>query len=180
MAQWCLCYSSCFCESLALWYSVLICHLPDICSSITTCVAGNRLMNVGFFSLVRVRLKFASRHYADALYFVSKINISLKVRCAVEIQPTGDHSDNLKMTAFRYTVLYSLIEVAWHYRCAYCLHYQGLFITLAMVTVHTSKTSVCINKIKWRYIPEGCHLHTCCCENLKSQPVTTCCTVCML
>jgi hypothetical protein len=29
------------------------------------------------------------------------------------------------MTVFWCIVLYSLVEVYWHFRCAYCLHYQG-------------------------------------------------------
>jgi hypothetical protein len=35
--------------------------------------------------------------------------------------------------------------------------------------VHISETSVYANKTSWRYIPEGCHLHAHCRENLKSH-----------
>jgi hypothetical protein len=37
--------------------------------------------------------------------------------------------------------------------------------------VRIFETSVCYNEATWRYVPEGCHLHTRCRENLKSQLV---------
>jgi hypothetical protein len=35
--------------------------------------------------------------------------------------------------------------------------------------VHTSEMSFYANKTSWRCIPEGCHLHAHCRENLKSH-----------
>jgi hypothetical protein len=42
-----------------------------------------------------------------------------------------------------------------------------LFIALMMEAVYTSETSVYFKKTTQHYIPEGCGLHTYCCENLK-------------
>jgi hypothetical protein len=56
------------------------------------------------------------------------------------------------MTASWDIVPYSLLEVDRHFRCAHCLHHQVYF-----------------NDSTWRYIPESCHLHTWCHENLKSH-----------
>jgi hypothetical protein len=45
----------------------------------------------------------------------------------------------------------------------------SIFRVMMMEAVCTSETSVCFNETVWQYIPEICHLHTCRCENLKSQ-----------
>jgi hypothetical protein len=65
----------------------------------------------------------------------------------------------------------SLVGVHQHFRGVYCLHRQGdeSMITLTMEAVLTSETSVYSSKATWRYIPEGSHLHTHRCENLKSH-----------
>jgi hypothetical protein len=44
-----------------------------------------------------------------------------------------------------------------------------MMITLMMEAVHTSETSVYFNETIWRYIPEGCHLHTRHRGNLKAH-----------
>jgi hypothetical protein len=44
---------------------------------------------------------------------------------------------------------------------------HGLFIALIIEAVHTSETSVYFNETTWRYVPEGCLLHTDRRENLK-------------
>jgi hypothetical protein len=48
---------------------------------------------------------------------------------------------------------------------------RRLLITLMTDEVHTSEMSVYYNVTTWRYIPEGCTLHTHCHENLKSQVI---------
>jgi hypothetical protein len=40
---------------------------------------------------------------------------------------------------------------------------------LMMEAAHTSETSVYANETTWRYIAEGCHVHTSSREKLKSQ-----------
>jgi hypothetical protein len=42
-------------------------------------------------------------------------------------------------------------------------------ITLMMEAASTTETSVNFYQTTWRNIPEDSHLHTCCCENLKSH-----------
>jgi hypothetical protein len=42
-------------------------------------------------------------------------------------------------------------------------------ITLVMEAVRTSEAPIYFNETTWRYIPEGCHLHTRRRENLKSH-----------
>lgn len=61
---------------------------------------------------------------------------------------------------------YSLVEVDQHFRCSYCRHHRTM-ITLMMSAVTISETSANFNETKQRIIPDGCHLHTFCCENLK-------------
>jgi hypothetical protein len=57
----------------------------------------------------------------------------------------------LKMTAFKDVALSSLNEV----------------IALMMEAICISETWIYFDETTWRCIPEGCHLHTRHCENLK-------------
>jgi hypothetical protein len=61
---------------------------------------------------------------------------------------------SMKMTVFWYIAPCSLVEIDRRFRGAYCLHNQGSAPTR-------------------RNIPEGCHVHTRCRENLKSHSVTS-------
>jgi hypothetical protein len=74
---------------------------------------------------------------------------------------------NTLVTAFWNIVLCSFVEVDWCFRGVYCLHHQGNDWV-------TSETSVCFNKTTQCYVPEGCHLQSCCCEKLKSHIVCVC------
>jgi hypothetical protein len=54
----------------------------------------------------------------------------------------------------------SLVGVDRCFTGAYCLHHQGLYITLMMEAVRTYETSVYSNDTTLRYIPEDSHLHS--------------------
>jgi hypothetical protein len=43
-----------------------------------------------------------------------------------------------------------------------------------MEAVCTFKTSDYFYETTWHYVPEGCHLHVCHCENLKSHQESRC------
>jgi hypothetical protein len=45
-----------------------------------------------------------------------------------------------------------------------------------MEVLRTSETSVYVYETKRRYIPDGCHLHSCRCENLNSHNMIYCLT----
>jgi hypothetical protein len=45
--------------------------------------------------------------------------------------------------------------------------YAASIIALTVEAVSTSETSLNFYQITWCYNPEGSHLHTRCCENLK-------------
>jgi hypothetical protein len=66
----------------------------------------------------------------------------------------------MKMAAFWDVALSSLIEVDRRLRGTYYLHHQE---------VRTSETSTYFKETTRRYIPEGCHLHTHCRENLRTN-----------
>jgi hypothetical protein len=70
------------------------------------------------------------------------------------------------MTAFWDKAPCSLVEVDWHFRDAYYLHHQGNDCLDDGGRTHLHETTRC-------YIPQGCHLHTCQWENLKSHLFTT-------
>jgi hypothetical protein len=53
------------------------------------------------------------------------------------------------------------------------LSMHSVFITLKMEAASSSEMLVSIYLIKRSYIPEDNHLHTHCCENLKSQKYST-------
>jgi hypothetical protein len=57
----------------------------------------------------------------------------------------------------------SLVEVYQRFRGPCCLHYQG-----ALEAARTSETLANFYQTPRRYNPEDSHLHTRCCENLKS------------
>jgi hypothetical protein len=70
----------------------------------------------------------------------------------------------------------SLTEAEQHFRGAYCLHHlddDSYGIALMMEAVCTSESSVYF-ETTWCYIPEVCHLHTHCHENLKSHLYVFC------
>jgi hypothetical protein len=62
----------------------------------------------------------------------------------------------MKMTVFWDIVPYGLIEIARHFRGAYCL---TAMIALMMKAVSTSVMSVNFYETTWRSIPEDSHLH---------------------
>jgi hypothetical protein len=62
-------------------------------------------------------------------------------------------------------VLCSLAQVDCHFRGAQCIHHQT---TLVMKEIHTYETLVYFETTQC-YIPEGCHLQTHCCKNIKSH-----------
>jgi hypothetical protein len=52
----------------------------------------------------------------------------------------------------------------------YCLHHQDIeCISLMTEAVSTSEMLVNFYQTMWCNISEDCCLHTCCCENLKSN-----------
>jgi hypothetical protein len=42
-------------------------------------------------------------------------------------------------------------------------------VNLMREAVYTSEMSDCFSETTWCYMPEGCHLHICCHDNLKSH-----------
>jgi hypothetical protein len=60
---------------------------------------------------------------------------------------------------------------------------RGLLMSMSMACTHntrwwwrqcTSETSVYFYETTGRHVPEGCHLHANCCENVKSQDSRKC------
>jgi hypothetical protein len=95
------------------------------------------------------------------------------------IAPVWSTYFTLKMTTFCDTAPCILVEVDLCFTGAYCLHHQdNLFFSLMMEAVSTSEMSVCFKETTWRYIPKGCHFHTCHHENLKSQYILLCWCYC--
>jgi hypothetical protein len=64
---------------------------------------------------------------------------------------------SVKMIAFWDIVRRSFVEADRH------------LIVLMMEAVKHPETLVYFNESTWRSIPEGCHHHTCCHDNLKSH-----------
>jgi hypothetical protein len=78
------------------------------------------------------------------------------------------------MRAFWDVAPCNIIGADRRFRNEYCLVMNNnLFITLMMEVVRTSETSV-YSETTRRYIPEGYHLRTCRCENLKSHDNGSC------
>jgi hypothetical protein len=69
----------------------------------------------------------------------------------------------MKMTVFWDIAQCSLVEVYRHFKGACCLHHQGMIMEAA----GTSEMLVNFYWITWCNIPEGTHLHTDLCKNLK-------------
>jgi hypothetical protein len=67
----------------------------------------------------------------------------------------------LKMAVFQ---VIALCRLAWVYQCF-------RVITLMMESVQTSETAVNSYQSTWHYNPEDRHLHSHCCESLKSYKV---------
>jgi hypothetical protein len=72
-----------------------------------------------------------------------------------------------KMTVMWDITLCSVVELDQHLRGAYCLHHQGK----DGGSTHLWNIGL-LNKTTWCHVPKGCHLYTCCCENLKSHSLT--------
>jgi hypothetical protein len=92
--------------------------------------------------------------------------------CEIKFLCTGSVTTLLKIAAFGDIAPCSHVVVVQCFRGAYCLHYHGDdagFIALMMEAVCTSETSVCYNETTWRNISEGCNIHTCHHDNLKSE-----------
>jgi hypothetical protein len=66
----------------------------------------------------------------------------------------------MKMRAFCDIAPCSL-RVDWRFRGVYYLHHHGDDSCISYMSVYSETT--------WSYIPEGSHLHTRCCEDLKSH-----------
>jgi hypothetical protein len=71
-----------------------------------------------------------------------------------------------KVTAFWDIAPCSPVAVNQRFGGVYCLHNQ---VALMMEAVNTSERSVNLYGTTRRNIPEGCHLHSRCRENLKSH-----------
>jgi hypothetical protein len=77
----------------------------------------------------------------------------------------------MKVTAYRDIAPCTLVETDRRFRGTYFIIRMIMLtiIALMMETVRTIKSSVWFYPTAWRYIPEGCHFHSRCRENLKSQ-----------
>jgi hypothetical protein len=60
----------------------------------------------------------------------------------------------------------NIAEIDKRFRGAYCLHHQG---AVMMEVENISETPVKVYQKSRHINPESIQLHTCCCENLKSQ-----------
>jgi hypothetical protein len=105
-----------------------------------------------------------TRHSPNKRY--SHLSVTVKCRAAIASLKI---KIAVKMAVFWDVAPYSLVDINQCFRGAYCFHHQDDESLLMMEAVRSFETLVIIYQTTWCNIPEDCHLHSLCHENLKSH-----------
>jgi hypothetical protein len=90
---------------------------------------------------------------------------------------TTTTTTTLLIAVFWIVAPFSLVHIYQRFRGPCCLHHHGAQM---MEAARTSETLVNFYQTTWSYNPEDSHLHTHCCENLKSSLTTLLCCIVIL